>query len=144
MFHTNSNLIEPPSRTLEEEPAFVDPPGWARGEVRGVVRSVVAIWEGEPEPAAILSERCHDPGSVPAALLEPSTPSAFFVRSRCRGGVLHIHSAGSQPQRRIQQVSQPDPRPLQPVSNEGHMLFEIRGINHDAFFFLSHRERLNG
>lgn len=48
----NGNPIEPPIRTLEDELAFVDPPGWARGEVRRLVRSVLAIWEGEP--AAIL------------------------------------------------------------------------------------------
>jgi len=51
----NGNLIEPPIRTLEEELAFADPPGWARGEVRRLVRSVLATWEGEPEPTAILS-----------------------------------------------------------------------------------------
>lgn len=45
-------------------------------------------------------------------------------------------------QRRIQQVCQPDPRPLQPVSKEGHMLLEVRGIDHDDLFFLTHRERL--
>ena len=50
----NGNPIEPPIRTLEEELLFVDPPGWARGEVRRLVRSVLAIWKGEPEPAAIL------------------------------------------------------------------------------------------
>ncbi len=50
----NGNPIEPPNLTLEDELAFVDPQGWARGEVRRLVRSVLAIWEGEPKPAAIL------------------------------------------------------------------------------------------
>jgi hypothetical protein len=50
----NGNPIEPPIRTLEEELVFVDPAGWARGEVRRLTRSVLAIGEGEPEPAAIL------------------------------------------------------------------------------------------
>ena len=53
-FDANGNPIGLPIRTLEEELAFVDPPGWARGEVRRLVRSVLAIWEGEPELAAIL------------------------------------------------------------------------------------------
>jgi hypothetical protein len=50
----NGNPIEPPIRTLEEELLFVDPPGWARGEVRRLVHSVLTTWEGKPEPAAIL------------------------------------------------------------------------------------------
>ncbi len=61
---TNGNPIEPPSLTLEEELAFVDPTGWARGEVRRLAWSVFAIWEGEPDPAAILA----------TTLLGPSTP----------------------------------------------------------------------
>jgi hypothetical protein len=50
----NGNPIEPPIRTLEEELLLVDPPGWARGEVRRLVRSVLAGWEGKLEPATIL------------------------------------------------------------------------------------------
>jgi hypothetical protein len=50
----SGNPIELPILTLEEEFAFVDRLGWARGEVRRLVRSVLATWEGEPEPTAIL------------------------------------------------------------------------------------------
>jgi len=50
----NSNPIERPILTPEEELAFVDRLGWARGEVRRLVRSVLVTWEGEPEPRAIL------------------------------------------------------------------------------------------
>jgi hypothetical protein len=51
----NGNPIEPPIRTLEEELVFVDPLGWAHGEMHRLTRFVLAIWEGEPEPAAILN-----------------------------------------------------------------------------------------
>ncbi len=51
----NGEPIDPPRRTLEEDLAFVDPLGWARGEVRREVRLALAIWKGEPEPAAIFN-----------------------------------------------------------------------------------------
>jgi hypothetical protein len=38
----SGNPIELPILTLEEEFAFVDRLGWARGEVRRLVRSVLA------------------------------------------------------------------------------------------------------
>jgi hypothetical protein len=33
-------------------------------------------------------------------------------------------------------------QPLQPVSNEGYMRLEVRGIDHGKFLFIAHRERL--
>ena len=39
-------------------------------------------------------------------------------------------------------MRQSDSGPLQPVSDEGHMLLEVCGVDHDDFFVLAHRERL--
>jgi|SRR5215467_10170246 len=52
-FDANGKPIDPPIRTPEEELAWIDPLGWARGEVRREVRLALAIWKGEPDPPAI-------------------------------------------------------------------------------------------
>ncbi len=44
--------------------------------------------------------------------------------------------------RPVEQVRQPDARALQPIPNEGDVLFEIRDIHDDYLLVLALRERL--